>query len=69
MSTTTSKTTYRITNEFHGYDETTTSERQVKRLVRASRPSDCKSRTYIYRVEDGKTVGRVDFDGDKLRDM
>jgi hypothetical protein len=63
------KSGFRVVNEFHGFDKFTASEKQVKRLAQAARPSDCRSRTYIYRVTDGVTVGRVDFDGDKLRDM
>ena len=68
-TTTAGKNGFRIVNEFHGFDRFTTTEKQVKRLVRQSRPSDCKSRTYIYRVVDGLNECRVDFDGDKLRDL
>lgn len=68
-TTTAGKNGFRVVNEFHGFDKFTTSEKQVKRLVRSSRPSDCKSRTYIYRVEDGVNVSRVDFNGDQLRDL
>jgi len=60
---------YRVVNEFHNFEKNTTSEAQVAKLVKASRPSDCKSRTYIYRIQDGKIASRVDFDGKTLRDM
>lgn len=60
---------FRVVNEFHNFDKFTTSEAQVKKLVRKSRPSDCKSRTYIYRVQDGVNVSRVDFHGDTLCDI
>lgn len=69
MTATTSKNGFRVVNEFHGFDRFTTSERQVKKLVRDSRPSTCKSRTYIYRITNGETIGRVDFDVDRLRDL
>lgn len=62
-------TGFRVVNEFHGFAKSTTSEGQVKKLVRASRPADCKSRTVIYRIENGQIIGRVDFDGSRLRDM
>jgi hypothetical protein len=63
------KNGFRVVNEYHGFDKFTSSEKQVAKLVKSSRPSDCKSRTYIYRVTDGLNECRVDFDGDKLRDM
>lgn len=68
-TTTAGKNGFRIVNEFHGFDKFTTSEKQVRKLVKSSRPSDCKSHTYIYRVQDGMNVCRVDFDGKTLRDM
>lgn len=62
-------TTFRVVNAFHRFEAETSDEGEVKGLVADSRPSDCQTRTYIYRVEDGVIVGRVDFDGDTLRDL
>jgi hypothetical protein len=66
---TTTKTGFRVVNKFHGFEKFTTSEMQVKKLVRDSKPSDCTSATLIYRVADGETIGRVDFNNGKLCDM
>ena len=63
------KSGFRVVNEFHGFDKFTASESQVRRLVWSSRPSDCKSRTVIYRVEDGKVVCRVEYNGEMLMDL
>ena len=63
------KNGFRVVNEFHGFDKFTTSEKQVRRLVRDSRPADCQSRTFIYRVADGLNVCRVDFNNGELCDL
>ena len=62
-------TTYMIVNEFHNFEKVTKSENPVtiRRIVRESKPSDCKSKTSIYRLVDGVFDAEMGFDGDEFR--
>lgn len=62
-------TSYRVSNDFHGYEAITKSTDQVKRLVRKSKPVNCKSRTVITKLENGKPVCRMDFNNDQLQEI
>ena len=55
----TGKTGYLVSNEFHGFEKFTASEAMLPRLLRSAKPSDCRSVTWVYRVEGGDIVGRV----------
>ncbi len=62
-------TTYRIVNGFHGFEKETKSQNPatIRRIVRDSKPSDCKSRTTVYAVENGVVVGEAHLVDGELR--
>ncbi|RTL26409.1 MAG: hypothetical protein EKK55_07920 [Rhodocyclaceae bacterium] len=62
-------TTYKIVNEFHNFAKETKSGNPatIRKIVRASKPSDCKSKTAIYRLVDGAIDAEMAFNGHEFR--